>query len=160
MKAFLILTIILSILPLNSCDKNEQESFEKFLDLSVPISSWNTQIKLIDNPILSNTHKNGEILTLQLKNLSNATIVFPDDFGIKIIRWNGQTWANISNNFYYSGLKRLPTENSYPLGLLVSSLPYVPNITSPVEVRILVIGHAEGNDEELLGAYFDVKLNP
>lgn len=97
---------------------------------------------------------------LQVENLSDETILFPDDFGLKIKRWDGESWVDILNNFYYSGVKVLPTQKDYPLGELVSSLPNIPDISSQTEIRVQIVGHPENNDNEFVGAYLDVIIEP
>ena len=121
---------------------------------------WNTSIKLIDEPSLLNSHINGQDLTLRIENLSNTSISFPDNFGMKVIRLDQQNWASVLNNFYNSGQHNLPTKKSYPLGLVVTALPYIPNLQSSTNIRVIVFGYAKNNDNEPLGAFLDVMLNP
>lgn len=156
----IIIIIVVGTLVLLSCSNNTQTTYNMILSDGSQVKSWNTAIELVDNPNLLNSHKNGESLTLQLKNLSDTTIVFPNDFDIEIVSWDGQIWTSIQNNFYYSGVKILPEEEAYPLGLLVSSLPYIPNLSSSKEIRIHIVGHSEDNEKELYGAYLDVTLDP
>jgi len=63
-------------------------------------------------------------------------------------------------NFYNAGSHFLPTKESYPLGLVVTALPYVPNLSSAINIRVIIVGNEENKIDELLGAYFDVELNP
>ena len=156
----IIMILIVGTISLLSCSNDGQTTYNMTLSDGTQIDNWNTSIRLIDDPMLLNSHQNGEILTLQAKNLSDAVIVFPNDFGVKILSWDGQAWIEIANNFYYSGEKILPTNDAYPLGLLVSTLPYIPNLSSPKELRIHIIGHSESNEKELLGAYIDITINP
>ena len=116
--------------------------------------------KIKDDPVLGNSFKNGQDLTLRVENLSNTPIVFLENFGLRVMTKNGQNWAEVQSNFYNGGLQYLPTKSSYPVGLVVSALPYMPNLSSPITIRIVIIGHKENNDKDLLGAYLDVKLNP
>jgi hypothetical protein len=129
-------------------------------NMNVRTNNWNTSIKLIDDPALSNSHKNGELLILRVENLSETSVVFPTDFGIRLLVMEGEKWVSVQNNFYYTGSNLLPTKNSYPLGLIVSAAPYISNLSSSTNIRLVIIGHAENNDNEPLGAYLDVMINP
>lgn len=159
-KVSVILIILFIMLALISCGANDQQPSNDMPDIDVKTENWNTSIRLVDDPMLSNSFKNGKTFTLGVENLSDTPIIFPNDFGIKLITRDGQSWTNISNNFYYSGQELLPTKSSWPLGLVVSALPYIPNLSSSINIRIVIIGHAENNDKELLGAYLDVTLKP
>jgi hypothetical protein len=157
-RIFVIMIILLATVLLISC--GNQQPFNDMPDMGIKAKNWNTSVKLADDPALSNSFRNGRTFTLGVENLSDAAIVFPNDFGIKLKTKDGKSWVNIPNNFYYAGQELLPTESSWPLGLVVSALPYIPDLTSPINIRIVIIGHTKGNDKELLGAYFDVTLNP
>jgi len=157
-KIFVILIILVTMLLLISCSANQPSN--NMPNMGVKAENWNTSIKLADDPMLSNSFKNGQDLTLGVENLSTKPIVFLENFGMRVLTKYGQDWVDIQSNFYNSGLQYLPTKASYPLGLLVSALPYIPNLASPINIRIVIIGHTEDNDKVLLGAYFDVTLNP
>ena len=159
-KTFIISSILFTVFLLTSCSHDRQSPSINIPDVDVQEENWNTSIKLVDDPVLSNSHKNEDSLTLRLENLSDVPIVFPENFDIKVITWDGQSWESIQNNFYNAGSKILPTKSSYPLGLLVSALPYIPNLSSSTSIRVIVVGHAQNNDKESLGAYIDVVLNP
>ena len=159
-KTSIALITLFTLLILTSCGITTEQPSNDMPDMGVKAQNWNSSITLVDDPILSNSYKNGDVLELSVENLSDTQVVFPDDFGIKIITWDGQRWTSIPNNFYYTFPKVLPTKDSYPLGLIVDALPYVVNLSAPITIRIVIIGHAEGNEEESLGAYLDVPLKP
>ena len=146
-----------------SCTNNSSDPQVPSSDLvgvDIQAENWNTSIKLIDDPALLNSHKNGQDLTLRIENLLNTPITFPDNFGTKVIRLDHQNWVSATNNFYNTGLHTLPSKKSYPLGLVVTALPYVPNLQSSINIRVVIYGYAENNANEPLGAYLDVMLNP
>ena len=159
-KTSIISSILFTIFLLTSCSHDRQSPPFNIPDVDVQAENWNTSIKLVDDPVLSNSHKNEDILILRLENLSDTPIAFPENFGMKVITWDGQSWVSIQNNFYNAGSKVLPTKRSYPLGFLVTASPYVPNLSSSTSIRVIVVGHAQNNDKESLGAYIDVVLNP
>jgi hypothetical protein len=159
-KISIALTILISILALIACNNDVQAPPNNLVGVEIQSENWNTSIKLIDDPVLLNSHKNGQDLTLRVENLSNKPISFPDNFGIKVLRLDQQNWVNVTNNFYNTGQNILPTKKSYPLGFVVTALPYVPNLQSPIKIRIIIYGYPESNNSEPLGAYLDVMLNP
>jgi len=159
-RIFVILGILFAMLPIISCGTDDQQTSNDMPNMDVKEENWNTFIKLADDPALSNSFKNGQDLTLRVENLSTEPIVFPENFGLRVMTKDGQNWVDVQSNSYNSGLQYLPTEAAWPLGLLVSALPYIPNLSSSINIRIVIVGHAEDNDKELLGAYFDVTLNP
>lgn len=150
--------IFLSCFLVASCIKTEQ-NFE-LPGIDVQLKNWNTSFVLVDDPMLSNSYRNGKDLTLRVKNLSTHSIVFQENFGVKVYYSDGQNWKIIQNNSYNSGFLFLPTEKSSPLGLLVTVLPYVANLSSPIVIKIVILGYEENNNQELLGAYYDTTLIP
>jgi len=159
-RTLLLLFVLFTVLELISCSKDIKRSANNMPDMGVQEKNWNTSIRLVDDPVLSNSYKNGDVLMLRVENISETQIIFPNDFGIKLITWNGQNWANINNNFYYTFQPVLPTKKSFPLGLILNALPYIPDLSSALKIRIVIVGHSENNDKELLGAYLDVMINP
>ncbi len=151
--------LLFIILMFTSC-KPSQDTFESLPGINIPADKLNTSIKLIDPPEFLNSHKNGETLSFQIINLSNATIVFPENYGIKLFTNRNGEWTEVSNNSYNGGSTfYLPTKDSYPLGLVVGTLPYILDLTTPTSVRVIIIGHKE-NDNEQVGAYIDVTISP
>jgi len=129
--------------------------------IDIPPDRMITWIKLEDSREMGNSHQNGELLGLELINISDKAIVFPGDFGVRVLTWGGVKWTDVSNNsFTGSQLHSLPTTSEYPLGLIIETLPYVPGLSKPVEIRIIVVGHIGDMDGEQVGAYIDVPLNP
>lgn len=152
--AFLLLFVV------TACASDDSPPPSNVLGRDVKDKSWNVYFKLVDDPVLSNSYKNGQDLTLRVESLSDTPIVFLENFGLQLLVDNEQGWSSIESNSYNSGLQYLPPKKDYPLGLLVSALPNISNLTSPTSVRIVVIGHLEDHDEELLGAYIDITIHP
>ena len=159
MNKTFVITITLFILSVLISCRNSNLSSD-IQGVNVDENNWNTSFVLRDDPALLNTHKNGETLFLRIDNLSDETIVFPDDFGVKVITNDGQNWIGIQNNIYYTGPKYLPIRKDYPLGLIITVLPYIPDLPSSTTIRIIIVGYAENNDKDQLGSYLDIMLNP
>jgi hypothetical protein len=87
--------------------------------VTVPLLEMNTAFVLEDDPILANSHKNGQRLALVLRNLSYKTIVFPSDYGLLIFVFQNQSWNPVENGFLYTGGdQKLPTSDAFPPGLM------------------------------------------
>ena len=148
--------ILLAISSLASCVSTQ----ETIPYANIPAENINAYVILSDAPVLMNTHKNGDILTLQIINISESTIVFPENFHAKIFKQENGEWLEIPQNFGYTGGdKLLPPKQSYPLGRLVTFFPntYVP---TPITIRVSIDGYLEENEQVRVGAYLDVRLNP
>jgi hypothetical protein len=143
-----------------SCNNTVNDTSETLPGINIPAESLNTTIKLLDTPESLNSHKNGEVLMLNIINLSNEAVVFPENYGIKLFTKKDGAWIEVPNNSYNAGdTFYLPTKDSYPLGDLIDIMPYMAGLTSPTTVRAVIIGHKE-NETEQVGAYIDVIINP
>jgi hypothetical protein len=152
--------IILAAVGFTACRKHVPAP-EPFPGLDMPFENINTWIQLADAPELANSHKNGDLLSLHLINLSDKTIVLPNDFGARLLAQDGQEWLDVQNNFFTgSGLHYLPTRSSYPLGLIVDTSPYITGLSSSKNIRVIVVGHVERIDGAQVGAYIDVVIKP
>jgi hypothetical protein len=130
-------------------------------NLNIPARNINTYIKLTDPKSLANSHRNKDTLTLQLTNLSSNDVIFSGRPCVRVAAEDGDSWSHIDDNFSNNRETFvLPTMESAPQGQLVSVIPFVPNLTSPREVRVVIIGHIAGTAGEEAGAYLDVTINP
>ena len=127
----------------------------------MPSDKINTFIELKDTPELANSHKNNDTLTLQLINLSDKTVIFPDNYGLKVFSKEEGNWNEIQNNFYNSGgTFTLLTAKQDPAGLPAAVMPNIPGLSSPTTIRVIVVGDVENNNSEQVGAYLDVVITP
>ena len=153
--------MLFSFLALASCVNKQKPTAEPLPGLLIKSESINTYIKLNDSPEMVNSYKNNDTLDLQIINLSDKSIVFPENFGVKVLAKDGEKWVEVQNNFYNSGGSFvLPTKKDYPLGLLVTVMPFIPNQSSQETLRVIIVGHVENNDSEQVGAYTDVVIKP
>ena len=154
LRLFCMLLIVFAV----SCStKNEN----KFLGVNVPIDEMNTVFRIEDTPVMANTHKNNDLLTFQLVNLSDISVVFPGDFGIKIFIKGDEGWILVENNFHYpSEENTLLTHDLFPPGLVVDLSPSVRNLQKSETIRIILVGHKANFPNELVGAYIDTLLLP
>lgn len=150
-----------AILALASCSQSPQPQAESLPGMNIAPENINTFIEIRDTPELANSHKNEDSLTLQLINLSDKTIIFPDNYGLKVFMEENGNWTEIPNHSNNAGgTFILLTEKLYPGGLFPSVWPYLPGLSSPTTIRVIIVGHVEKNDSEQVGAYLDVVINP
>jgi len=159
-----IYTLIISILAVLitfSCNNKSQGNVDLPAGVNVAPDKMNKFILLGDSSEMANSHKNNETLDLQIVNLSDKSVVFPDNYGVKIFTKNEGKWTEVQNNFYNAGaINLLPTKSAYPPGLSLTVLPYIPNLSSPLQIRIIIAGNLENTNGESIGAYLDVTLKP
>jgi hypothetical protein len=160
MKSFRLLALLIAMTLVTSCSRSGGSAAVEIPGVDVKAQNWNTLFKLTDDPILSNSHKNGDPLMLHLQNSSSTPIVFPDNYGLGVLSKEGDRWVSVVNNFYNAGSDYLPTRDSWPSGVIVTALPYIPNLSAPTTIRVYVVGHQEKKSDDLLGAYLDFTLQP
>jgi hypothetical protein len=160
MKNMKYYLLCITILLLASCNTVQQDHTSTFPGIAVPIENFNTIIQLEDSPQLLNTHKNGGDLDILVNNLSDEAVIFPENYGLKLFTNENNKWVEVPNNSYNAGVSfRLPPQKEYPLGALVSVLPYIAGLETPVTIRVIVIGHQEKSNLQV-GAYLDIKIDP
>ena len=154
------LTLLFFLLTLVSCNRTVHDDSGFLPGVKIPPGNYNTTIRLNDAPEFLNSHKNGEVLLLQIINLSNTTIAFPSDYGFKLFTNRDGKWVDVPNNTFYAGSTLyLPTKSAWPSGLTANIMPYMAGLKSSVSVRVIVIGHKKDSNEEV-GAYLDITINP
>jgi hypothetical protein len=79
---------------------------------------------------------------------------------LKLFTNENNKWVEVPNNSYNAGSSfRLPPQKEYPLGALVSVLPYIAGLETSVTIRVIITGHQEKSNLQV-GAYLDVKIDP
>jgi len=144
-----------------SCNHKSESKVTVSPGISFPIREMNKAFIIEDLPVLANSHKNGKYLELAVKNLSDKTIVFAKDYGLGIFVFQNQDWNSVQNRFVYADSENiLPVFDSFPPGLAVVTYPYIPGLMETTKIRIVMIGHNENSDSDLVGAYIDIMLMP
>jgi hypothetical protein len=156
----IIVPLIILLVFATSCAKNENKT-DELPGIKISIQEMNKVFLIEDSPISKNSHKNGELLVLALRNLSGNIIVFPKNYRPGIFLKQGQTWVNVQNNMAYTaGGEILPTHDAFPLGMVIGVYPYIQGLREPANIRIVMVGHNENSDTEVVGAYIDITLLP
>jgi hypothetical protein len=144
-----------------SCNANNNRKPNDLPGMTIPLEEMNTAFVIEDLPLLGNSHKNGEYFELAVRNLSDKTIVLPNDYGLSIFAFQDQIWNLVNNrNNYADSENLLLTSDAFPPGLAVVAYPYIPSLLEPTKLRIVMIGHNENSVTEVVGAYIDIILLP
>jgi|CXWL01.1.fsa_nt_gi hypothetical protein len=154
---------------------NESEINNVFAT-TVPLDNWNDvlTVNLVETVNSKPQQLSaGSIIAIRIENMSNQKIVFPDDFGLKLMTYSEQNgiWESVPNRFEYMHLQ--PESKSLsPHGVVETAtnlvwmktiyIHPVPNIEQPILMRVIVIGNIyEYNTLGAeVGAYTDIILDP
>jgi len=144
-----------------SCNAKDNRNPNDLPGITIPLEKMNTNFVIEDLPVKANSHENDKRLDLVLRNLSDKTIVFSSDFGLSIFAFQDQAWNLVQNSMNYANSEKvLPTSDAFPPGLVAIAYPYIPGLMGPTKIRIVMIGHDENSDTEVVGAYIDITLLP
>jgi hypothetical protein len=143
------------------CSCTTTKSIEVYKpELLIPIEKMNSAFKIKDMAINNNSYKNGDILLLDLENLTSEAIIFPGDFNIMVYQKVGNEWIPVTNNLASpQGDWSLPTYFEWRAGLPFDLMPFIPNLENPTSIRIFAFGKTEKTGE-VVGAYIDILLCP
>ena len=125
--------------PTSLIDTNKEESFIEIF----PIEEMNTKIKFWSP---QETFKAEQCLDLPLENTSNEKIIFPSDYGLRILAYMADQWKGIDNVAQYvpAGSPQVSPKSADLPGVIV--IPFCPDWTklqAPVEIRIVVTAETE-----------------
>jgi hypothetical protein len=148
------------ILMISSCQDSARKT-EVLPGIKLPAYIFNNQIELIPYPGMSEQHKNGEILFYSIENRSTNTIIFAEDFGVKVLIETDSGWEALEDNMKHpTGVNVLPPHFTDPLGIDIVVSPIVKDIRNSSRVRIVIVGHEKDRINVLVGAYIDVHYVP
>ena len=154
---FSLLILILS----TSCSISKTPQTISFPGINIPPEEMNSSVQLWDDPINVNTYKDGNVLDLRIKNLSNKTILLENDSEVKIFTKQDQSWKIIQNTMgSSSGEITLPPQALYPPGADIVILPEIMDIKEQVIIYVVITGHYEDDPNKLTGSYIAIKINP
>lgn len=162
MNKYTLLNIlfVFLIVQLTACVSHSGND-SKFPSVEVPQQEMNKAFQIEELPQFGNSHQNNAFLYLHVKNLSQKTIVFSRTSAVTIFTENGENWVPIINSMHYPAeIVYLPPTNKFPPGLVINTVPHISMMIESKIIRIIVIGHYENAEDELVGAYLDIKINP
>jgi hypothetical protein len=121
----------------------------------------NTKIKFLPPQKI---FKIGECPYLGLENLSDKKIIFPSDFGLKIMTYTDNEWRYIKNTAEYvpPGNRQVsPKEPDIPGIIAISLCPDLPDFQTPIELRVVITGETESANNTVgssVGAFVDILI--
>ena len=159
-KKIIIFSLFI-ILLITSCSSKGTSQNISFPGINIPPEEMNSSVQLWDDPISANTYKDGDVLDLRIKNLSNKTILLENDSEVKIFTKQNQSWKIIQNTMgSSSGEITLPPQSIYPPGADIVILPEIMNIKEQVTIYVVITGHYEDDPNKFTGSYIAIKINP
>jgi hypothetical protein len=121
----------------------------------------NSEIKIYEIPGQEEIKKNNSLISLQITNLSDNNIVFPNDYGLRLFVLNGDIWKEVNNCYHYAETERdLPSVNGPQIGLVFDIFPCVDEINKTKTLRVWVIGTKQDETGEKVMAFIDLILKP
>jgi len=152
--------ILICIFAISGCMSKSEKEEEKLPEIDIPLTEFNTKVWLEAIPGMPRVHKKGESLVFLVRNRSTNSIIFTQDFGVKIFLKQDATWKPIGNNWGYpEGENILLPSDIDPTGLGLSVFPDIGEIDELTSVRIAIIGQVKDRSEQV-GAYVDVQYIP
>jgi hypothetical protein len=134
---------------------------EKLPDIDVKPDEINTDFLVFEDPVggSANTHKNNEFLAITVKNLVDSQIEFSPGY-IKLFAKTKNGWEEIEDLMMQPEFaERLPTTKEFPPGMIVTLIPWIPDLKEPTQVRIFFEGQNVDTGDKV-GAYTDFTLLP
>lgn len=132
-----------------------------FPDINLPFYQMNKVIQINDLPEFGNTHRNNDILILQVLNTSDRNIVFEYQSCFLVFAKSGDEWLTVENSMHYpSEIRTLPPNNIFAGGIHLVLSPIIRDMVDKQEIRIIILGHYENAEDQLLGAFLDITLLP
>jgi hypothetical protein len=151
----LFILVVLQGCSLTSAEKDRLPGIE------VKPDKTNTDFIIYEDPVVgsANTHKNNDIFAINVKNQVDSQIKFSQGF-VKLFAKTNNGWEEIEDLMKQPEIDmRLPTTEKFPGGMLVTVIPWIPDLKEPTQVRIFFEGQNVDTKEEV-GAYMDLTLLP
>lgn len=127
----------------------------------IPLSDMNQQVEILPDTGGNPSAKNNDVIVVDVQNISSQRIIFPGDYGVKLFYKTDDEWVDVENRMLSPEHEMvLPLATEFPPGGAFGVIPYIPELSQPVTLRIAVIGHLENNVQETVGAYVDIPLEP
>ncbi len=126
----------------------------------------NSKIRFLPS---QNDYKSGSLITLNVSNNSQDSIIFPDDFNVRILYFesNEHDWLEIKNDIQYVSspdpYSIMKPANTGLASYSVILLKPIPPSEIPVEARVVIFGHVYKEDQkmnECVGAFVDISISP
>lgn len=152
--------VLLIFVALQGCSSSSAK-MDRLPGIEIKPDKINTDFVIFEDPIggSANTHKNNELLAITVKNLTDSQIEFSPGY-IKLFAKAENGWVEIENLMRRAEFEeRLPTTKEFPPGMIVTVIPWIPDMAKITPIRIFFEGRNVGTGEKV-GAYLDFELRP
>lgn len=126
------------------------------------IDTANTEIKIIEIPGQPEVNSNNFPIPLQIINMSDSDIVFPNNYNLKVVTQDEKgEWKEVPNCFQYAGDQIiLPAVEGPQLGEVFVILPCMEEIKEVIKFRVIVSGIKQDTTKDTVTAFIDLELGP
>lgn len=159
--------LFLGVIFLIGCSEKIPSSLSGISDIDASDDMINSKVTL---SILSDNNivKNNDSIWLSLDNISNDTIEFQPDFGIRVFVYEDKKWIEIKNNVEYllpesSTYTFTPSNNDPFKTQSLTIAPYYSELKHTLPCRIIVSGRIisnDANDKKITYSYIDITIKP
>jgi hypothetical protein len=122
----------------------------------------NQQIKFFS--LNNNTYKTSDILSVEIWNMSENQIIFPNNYNIRIFEKTNKGWTELAEKPTIrlpEGDSMLNPQNENSSLQIINVFPDLPDLHQTYNLRIYVFGQmSEKNKKIEVAAYTDVILKP
>lgn len=156
----LVICLIITAGLLTSCTAAYQKTADS---LGIEnIDTANTEIKIIEIPGQPEVKSNNFPISLQIINLSDSDIVFPNNYNLKVVTQDEKgEWKEVPNCFQYAGDQIiLPAVEGPQLGEVFVILPCMQEIKEVIKFRVVVSGIKQDTKKDNVVAFIDLYLGP
>lgn len=148
------------LVALQGCSSASAEK-DRLPGIKVKPDKINTDFMIYEDPVggSANTHKNNDVLAIDVKNLVDSQIEFSPGY-IKLFAKAKHGWEEIEDLMMQPDFAELlPTTEEFPPGMIVTVIPWIPDLKESTKVRIFFEGQNVDTGEKV-GAYTDFTLLP
>lgn len=155
-----VISLIITVVFLTSCTATNHKATD-----SLGIENFDTankDIKILEIPGQPEVNSNSFPIPLQIINLSDSDIVFPNDYNLKVVTKDEKgEWSEIPNCSQYAGDQIiLPAVEGPQLGEVFVILPCMKEIKEVIKFRVGVSGIKQDAKNETVSAFIDLELGP
>jgi len=114
-------------------------------------------------PVGWNSFKANDLISLEIRNISDNQITSGPDFGIRVFIRLDKKWVEVKNNAIYQNYPyTLEPGKGYESSAATMVMPDLPDYSTAYDVRIIVVGNLveNGKDTKKVASFIDLKLTP
>jgi hypothetical protein len=156
----LVISLIITAVFLTSCTADNIKATDS--SGIENIDTANTEIKIREIPGQPEVNSNNYPIPLQIINMSDSDIVFPNNYNLKVVTQDEKgEWVEVPNCSQYAGDQIiLPAVEGPQLGEVFVILPCMEEIKEVIKFRVVVSGIKQDTKSDAVSAFIDLFLSP